>query len=919
MLTHDNCCFRRVLVVAASVVFLTIFSLSGVEAGPAGFDFVTENDYLELYLKESTTEIAVLVKETGDIWHSNPQDLQTMETRARGTARDRLNSQLSIGYYIGNQLINLNSYTDSIAHNQYEIIPIENGIRVEYIFGEEWSDQDFLPLVISEESFNELLASIEDESDREFVRDQYAGFTFEEGYEDPDAIAVLGVDFDTLLGEHGINVYEPGMRVNDKRRLIQEYLREVQNYQGYNSLGNIKTEDVEAAFNTPTLMRRWNIMVWDMDDLISIIKSSGFSPEVLIDEHLKYNVTPPSMNMATFDLAIEYVIDGEELVVKVPSDSITYPHDIVDPVTGRDVFYPLSTINVLPYFGAANSEETGYLFVPDGSGALINMNSGKTAQPYRQNVYGRDHSTTPVREYSYNMESQVHLPVFGSKFQDRAFLAIIESGDTAARINAEIAGYTDSYNKVYSNFSYIPSARVFMQSGGAVIYMRDLSIMMYQSRPNLDDIVIRYSFLGEDEADYTGMALRYQEYLVDRYQLTRIEESKNIPFLLELIGGIEKTEPVFGVSQKIVKPVTTFKQVDKVVDYFSDLGINKLSVRYSGWLKGGLEHTFASKVNLESKLGTEKDFQELVDSLHAKEVDFYPNVNFLHVYKTFLFDGYSQSNDAARALDRRPAYINRYNIATHLRSRGNEITLLSLGELPRILDTFIDDYTKFGATGLSFDKLGNDLYADYQLKVNELVDREQAKNIVVDELNKLNQDLLLMVSGGNAYTFPHVDFIVDAPSYSRNFPILDQGVPFYQIALRGYIPYAGEPGNLTQRPQSYLLKLLETGAAPYYMLSYADSVEFKASQFDNLYSVNYLDHSDEIVELYAEVNSVLQSLWHERIVDHEKLGVNIYRTTYEDGTSIIVNYNSNSVEVLDLEIPEHGYRILRGEDQLGQE
>ena len=151
-------------------------------------------------------------------------------------------------------------------------------------------------------------------------------------------------------------------------------------------------------------------------------------------------------------------------------------------------------------------------------------------------------------------------------------------------------------------FCVHPQCPVYMQSGGAVIYMRDLSIMMYQVRPLVDDLVVRYVFLDQSAADYVGMALYYQQYLAERFGLKRMDETE-IPLLLELIGGIEKVEPVFGVSQKVVKPVTMFEQAESIVGHFLDQGVKNLVIRYNGWLKRGMEHIFPSGVKLEPKLG----------------------------------------------------------------------------------------------------------------------------------------------------------------------------------------------------------------------------------------------------------------------------------------------------------------------------
>lgn len=47
---------------------------------------------------------------------------------------------------------------------------------------------------------------------------------------------------------------------------------------------------------------------------------------------------------------------------------------------------------LLPYFGAAGAGEQGYMLVPGGSGALIELNNGKTnLEPYETELlYGED-------------------------------------------------------------------------------------------------------------------------------------------------------------------------------------------------------------------------------------------------------------------------------------------------------------------------------------------------------------------------------------------------------------------------------------------------------------------------------------------------------------------------------------------------
>ena len=72
---------------------------------------------------------------------------------------------------------------------------------------------------------------------------------------------------------------------------------------------------------------------------------------------------------------------------------------------------------LLENFGAASAQENGYLFVPDGSGALIYYNNGKTSrQSYTAQVYGADWSVNFLSDQKpeYDTNLSIKLPVFGA-------------------------------------------------------------------------------------------------------------------------------------------------------------------------------------------------------------------------------------------------------------------------------------------------------------------------------------------------------------------------------------------------------------------------------------------------------------------------------------------------------------------------
>ena len=243
-------------------------------------------------------------------------------------------------------------------------------------------------------------------------------------------------------------------------------------------------------------------------------------------DHVHYRLEPPIKSLEVFTIPIEYRLDGDSLVVRIPMGEVSYPHevptefefDFEDPggnvirykEGGKRQTYPLYQIDVLRCFGAAGSDEEGYIFVPDGCGALIYLNNGRTDYPiYSEPIYGADRSIPVEQAVPYEKQPNC-LPVFGMKKGGTAWYSH-RKGEAVASVRADIARTRDSYNIVLASFSTM--SRMLIDTGGKV--------MTYQPSLYRGDIQIRYYFLGES-ADYVGMA---KELRITSSQ-TRPEESR---------------------------------------------------------------------------------------------------------------------------------------------------------------------------------------------------------------------------------------------------------------------------------------------------------------------------------------------------------------------------------------------------------
>lgn len=87
----------------------------------------------------------------------------------------------------------------------------------------------------------------------------------------------------------------------------------------------------------------------------------------------------------------------------------------------------------------------------------------------------------------------------------------------------------------------------------------------------------------------------------------------------------------------------------------------------------------------------------------------------------------------------------------------------------------------------------------------------------------------------------------------------------------------------------------------------APNYKVKDTEFSNLYAVNYEQWLEQAASIYAEVNGVLGKVHNERIVAHEKLAEGLFKTVYESGTYVIVNYNATNAIVNGMTIEAEGY------------
>jgi len=663
------------------------------------------------------------------------------------------------------------------------------------------------------------------------------------------------------------------------------------------SANYVKARYMEMKDN-PDVMERLDAQVAKqlvLNKMVKAFAESGYTDEDLaIDQAENGAGSGTTEEKPKFTISLEYRLDGDQLVAKVPVATIE-----------ESPGYLIRSIDILPFFGAAGLEDEGYMFVPDGSGSLIYLNNGKVKEEqYVQRVYSNDPNNT---RWSRGMVSEsARMPVFGLARNHAGWLAEMTNGESIGSITSSISGMKNSYNNVYASFSLRGEDWLELYTGNVYQDIQILNEERYSG-----DIEVRYSFLSGEKANYSGMAERYREHLIEAGVLQQLTSAENVPFYLDIIGSYDTRESFLGIPYRAIDSLTTFKEAGTIAKQLSSQGINNVNMRYVGWFDKGIKHGTPTSTKIDSQLGNKDDLQQLAAQLQQNGGNLFPDVAFQLMYRDDL--SFTPSSDAARFVTREVVELHPINRSLNSMSPmlGSQY-LLSPSKLPYFVDEFLDSYSRYNVTGVSLRDLGNVLGADY--RVSRVVHRETAKEVVKQSLQHISDLQETLIVGGHAYSWAYADHIIDAPSSSSNFNITDEAVPFYQMVLHGYIPYTSKSINLSdeQDAQYQTLVAIEQGAYPHFIWSYDDSSELKFTSYDEYFSTQYEIWLEDAVTMYSEVNEVLRAVSNATISERIVHEPGVVEVQYDNGQVIMVNYNDEAVTVNGVQIAPRNYSVGGG-------
>jgi len=623
------------------------------------------------------------------------------------------------------------------------------------------------------------------------------------------------------------------------------------------------------------------------------------------------------------------------------------------------IFYPDGSGTVIRFSDFYNEENDKKIALslnstPYGLDYCYSKITGAHRQQVTMPVYG------VVTEVNANETTKL---LYGQEKVTNGYFAIIEEGSALANLGFDSGGSSYRFGGAYASYNPYPSDKFNLSETISVGSNAEYTIVSESKYTG--SYVTRYVMLtdenlgtaayGKDkfyESSYVGMASYYRNYLKENGTLEALEiVNEDLPLYIELLGSMEILAKVltFPVTKSIA--LTSFEDVETIYNQLSDAkaflttksaentalaeatedeelkasymarakeyldmalaidNITNVNFRLTGFANGGLKSTYPVKSRWERVCGGEDGFVDLINNANAisaeagKNFGIYPDFDFMYINNTATFDGIGNRGNVSKMVDNRYASLQMYDSVSQTFETFFDL-VISADALDSLYTKFNKDFADTGANKLSVSTLGSDLNSNFD-KDNP-VNRDEAREEIVNLLNRMTEEdgYELMMDIGNIYAVKYATHILNMTIDSSHLRYSSYSVPFIALVLHSYVNYTGTPLNYSGNLDYELLKSIESGAAPYYILCYQNSAYLKDDEeLNSYYGVAYEHWYESILTTYQELNNQIGALQSYEIVDHDVL---ITERIIED-EEMAVNYvllMNEILAILDAEIKE---------------
>ena len=583
-----------------------------------------------IYVNKYTGVLYYVNNLTGQILTSNPiAPADLGNTRAK----ELLMSQIVIDYVetenpTSTGATDFNSFGQAASRGQISVTTIKGGLRVNYTLGDT-TTRFLLPGMLKADEFVEsivkpMLSNFE-ELLVEYCSEEMIDETTFNFFENEDYVPYKNGCFNDNKRAKGLKLFLEDMETvmkacyptsKDKttteykalRAMFNDIQKVTQSYALKNPaeyIGNDRYQkDLEEMYaEYPATQDGTAIYVYsnyEIDstkrDIANRIKRNcpEYTFAKMFEQEKAVGYVDVSPQKAVFRCALEYTFNADgSLNASLPASSIVFDETV----------YTLNSITPLQYFGGLDMRDDGYIFYPDGSGAIIDFNDfyneeNEVAVEVKSPIYGLDYCYSMLTDIEgITHRAQVTMPVFGAMTEREAtsltkllygvdtvkdgYFAILEDGASLATLRVS-GGGANIYVGTFAYYNPRPADEFDLSEVLSVGSLGSKYKIVSESKYTgsfttryvmLTDERIGDTLYGKDAyyaSDYSGMASYYRNYLKDSGVLTSLENlGEDIPLYLEVLGAMNITSKflTFPVTESI--PLTSFEDIAVIYEELS--------------------------------------------------------------------------------------------------------------------------------------------------------------------------------------------------------------------------------------------------------------------------------------------------------------------------------------------------------------
>ena len=595
-----------------------------------------------------------------------------------------------------------------------------------------------------------------------------------------------------------------------------------------------------------------------------------------------------------FVIPVQYVLEEDCLAASIISEGIE-EEVWEDPDTDPEKKQSVMNVALLPFMGAAGSDDEGYLIIPDGSGALIHFNNGRTgAAIYQQDVYGRDDALTIRKAATTTYD--VNMPLFGIVRNGRALMAVVENGDYQAQLNAMVNGQLTDYSNAYFAVQYIHMEANTIMPGSE--HSTDVMLPTNTFR-DMGNFTVRYYPLAAENATYADVAAAYRAQVGLKESIADAATQQ-----LEMVASIPSIDTFLGVPYESVRVLTSYEQAAQTLRDFAAEGLNDLTLRYTGWSKQSVRGKMVTGLDLDNRLGGKKAFDGLRQAVKETGAEMVLAVDLIDIYEDgngywSLFAATDSVNSTAKQV---PEFL---QSTGYQDPEGKPWYLLSPDKVPEAARKLAENLSG-QVDGVSLSMLGNTVYSSFG---KTGISRTSAGMYWQQALETLSGKIqTLSAKTASAYAFPYIEQVDATPCASSRFEVTDMEIPFYQMVTHGAMVLYTEPANEDGNVRKALLRAIEYGMYPSWRVIAGDTALLSGTDYASWHAAS-LDAWREEIKNTAAWMAPLGVYAGMQMTGHEQVTATLSVTTYANGDMVLVNYGSEDAEHLGVTVPALGYAI----------